>query len=220
MPRGKQVPYEVRKEIELLTWEGVGPAEIERQLERSNWKGRHSVDRRTIQRIAKEAREKAPPDPSGPWSLNDENTNPDDLGLVRSTLATRIYSGLRRDDLTWPSRAFVDALIRVRRAAPGIPGHWLDAVARAYYALDKRQEDARYLDLFLVMEPWKGEASLEAMLSTVRCARPLLGPPDVLAWVLGDIEVFDTWDEGGQFRIADERLRGPCNRRSIFYFGD
>jgi hypothetical protein len=207
MPRGKQVPYPVRNAIRALAWEGVGAAEIERELERKRWFGTYPVSLRTIQNVAKQARQQESPEPVGPWTLND--CDPEDVRLIRDVLALAIGPYPRP---WWPSRALVQQMIRVRQAAPDIPADWALTVARTYHTLLANGEDARQLDMILVLRPWRDESTLEVFFVAVRCLRSQLGALDALRWVLVDLEVLNMYDNypAGTVEIDDAVLMGPC----------
>jgi len=209
MPRGKQVPYPVRNAIRELAWEGIGAAEIERELERKRWFGTYPVSLRTIQSVAKQARQQEPPEPVGPWTLND--CDPEDVRLIRDVLALAIGPYPRP---WWPSRALVQQVIRVRQAAPDIPADWALNVARAYRTLFANGEDARQLDMILVLRPWRDKSMLKVFFVAVRCLRSQLGTLDALRWVLADLDVLDIYNTvpggGGRFEIDDSPLMEPC----------
>jgi hypothetical protein len=213
MSRGKQVPYPVRNAIRALAWEGVSAAEIERELGRKHWFGTYPVSLRTIQNVVKQARQEEPPDPAGPWSLADASIPADDVRLIRDVLPTIIGGDAGK---SWPSREYVQWLVRVRRAAPDISSHWVPTLASAYRVLARDGKDTRYLDMVLVLRPWESENTLKSFYHAVRCARRLLGPPDVLRWVLTDLEVFwlvDIDQDGAPIIDGDDVLYGPCNER-------
>jgi hypothetical protein len=209
MSRGKQVHPIVRNKITALAWEGNGPAAIERALADDRVYQLQPVGRRTIQRLVKEAKLAKPPEPDGPWSLTDADIDSEDISLIRDVLALVIgpYS-----HPSWPSRALVQQMIRVRQAAPDIPAEWARALAYAYRALFADGEDARELDMILVLRPWQGDPMLGVFFVAVRCLRSQLGSLDALRWVLADLEVLDLYDSGpgSPVEIDDAPLMGPC----------
>jgi hypothetical protein len=145
-------------------------------------------------------------DDSGPWSLAD--SDPDDAHLVLEVLDRQMNGSPYQ---SWPTRALAQWIIRVRKAAPDMLWSWALSVAKAYWQQELRGKDTRYLDLLLAHKTYLA-GSNEDFFRAVRCARPILGDPDVLVWILFDWEVLSYYeDPDGSLGVDASDLTGPCD---------
>jgi hypothetical protein len=95
-------------------------------------------------------------------------------------------------------------------------------VAQTYQTPLANGEDARQLDMILVLRPWRDESTLKVFFVAVRCLRSQLGSLDALRWVLVDREVLNMYDDypADTIKIDDAVLMGPCpepERSFTFY---
>lgn len=143
----KRIDGDIRELIEALALRGWTPASIHRHLTRQPKFRSRAPSARTIQRIVKAL---SPHDPSGPWSLGDDDV---DAALVLPTLATVIEeTDGRKLQLT---RAEVSWVARIRRVAPDLEPWDAYVVAVQYMLCLEYGDSTTELDAWLAFAPWR-----------------------------------------------------------------
>lgn len=154
MPRGRQTPVEIRREVHrLVREEGItNAAEICRYLERK-FEGTNVPvpSERSIRNLV---RELVPPDPSGPWVPGEGD--PEEDALVLETAAEWVRRTRKR---RWPKLTQERArwIAWVRRGWPDLDPVIAFVVAEDYRARRANEMDTTDLDAFLAFTPWRGE---------------------------------------------------------------
>lgn len=150
MPRGRQTPVEIRREVHrLVREEGITNAvEIEEYLRRQFPHLAIPSDR-TIRALVKEV---APPDPSAPWVPGDD---PEEDALILEAAAEWVRRSKKRK---WPKITQDRArwIAWVRRGWPDLDPVIAFVVAEDYRARRANDMDTTDLDAFLAFTPWRG----------------------------------------------------------------
>lgn len=109
------------------------------------------VSDRTIRQYVKKFR---PPDPSGPWSLADDNEGAAFLLAVLGAVVDHTEgrkTGLTRKEAEW--------IERIKQGAPDIPpitAYWF---TRAYIFCESKGQDVAHLDMALALSPTEKETA-------------------------------------------------------------
>jgi hypothetical protein len=155
MRRGSSLSPEIMEEINRLTLlPDVGGTAIHQHLRAGGFYARQGWEP-NVKTIQNWARKLSPPDPSGPWTL-DEKSDPEEARLVLEVLPEIVDWTHGR---LWPTREMALWIARVRIAAPTIPPRLAYVVARAYRVMTAQKQDARELDLFLGLRIWEAGAT-------------------------------------------------------------
>ena len=151
MPRGRQVPVEIQREVHrLVREEGIRNAvEIHAYLQRKFPNLAVPTDR-TIRNLVKEI---APPDPSAPWVPGDD---PEEDALILETVAEWVRRSRKAE---WPqiSQDRARWIAWVRRGWPDLDPVIAFVVAEDYRARRANEGDTADLDAFLAFTPWRGQ---------------------------------------------------------------
>jgi hypothetical protein len=161
MPQGRKTSVRVIKAIRLLTLDGYGPAQIERDLLRDPELRDEVPGLRTIQRHAEDVR---PPDASGEWSMLD--APPEEAARVIDVVTWAIIQTEGRVRFT---RGDVKWIARVRTVDPEVPAAWALYLAMCYRIISEQPNpDSRALDLALGGAAWESAERTQAWADACR----------------------------------------------------
>lgn len=207
IPSGRPgLRYELRVLIEQLAWEGRGPADIKRELDKMQADGKiqYSPDIKTVRKYAKGA---ASLDLSGPWSLAADDTG--EPAAVLDALEAAVYATKGRvRTLTMAEARMVARIARATDyVATGLPAPDLWRLARLYVARTDRQDDTVDLDAFLALRPWKSQGDWDRYIGA--CDAKLI---PALPWIVFEMLAcgMNTADLRGEERLTEDydRLAG------------
>lgn len=210
MPRGRQTPVEIRREVHrLVREEGVtNAAEIYRYLERKfTGTGVPVPSERSIRNLV---RELVPPDPSGPWAPGPDN-DPREDALILTTLAERP----RRWPDRWAGKDWLAItneharwLVWLRTGWPDIDPLVALALAAEYRARREAGRETADLDAYLAFAPWRSRDAYQQWDAAIKAGLVQEPPNFYGSWAAFTVMAKEVREEGkGDVKQAPEGSR-------------